>query len=375
MHAMADAKVACLTDFEALAQERINRNAWEYIHGGAGDEYTVRWNREAYERLQLMPRVLTDVSRIDTSVELFGRKYPNPILLAPTAYHKLVHHEGEIATARGASEAGAFVVSSFANFAIEEIVKVASGPVWFQLYAQRDRGFTRELVARAVQAGCEALCLTVDTPVLGMRNREERCGFTLPDDLSRPNLAGLIVEGKALSASSEGHRPPPESIYSALANPELAWGDVDWLRSTCDVPVLLKGILNPEDAKRAVERGASGIVVSNHGGRNLDTLPATAAVLPYIADVIQGRVPILVDGGIRRGTDVLKALALGADAVMIGRPYLYGLAVDGADGVARAVGILKRELEMALALTGRSSVAELDRTVLWLPNAAGIQYT
>ncbi|MFN7947354.1 MAG: alpha-hydroxy acid oxidase [Blastocatellia bacterium] len=348
-----------LFDFEPLARSRLSAMAWEYISGGAGDEVTLRWNRESYDRLRLRPRILTDVSKLDTRVTLFGRELQFPILLAPTAYHRMIHPEGELATVKGAGAAGAVMtVSTMATTGVEEIAAAAKQPLWFQLYVQPDRAFTRDLVQRAEAAGCQALVVTVDTPVVGLRNREMRIRFTLPPGMDRPNLKGL-------KTSSTSHLPPENEIYSAVLDPKLTWQDIDWLRSFSRVPVLLKGVLNPDDADRAVQAGVAGIIVSNHGSRNLDTLPATIDVLPEVVAKVNRRVPVLVDGGIRRGTDVLKALALGANAVLIGRPYLFGLAAGGADGVARVVGILKREFEMAMALTGRTSIASIDSTVLW----------
>jgi 4-hydroxymandelate oxidase len=225
---------------------------------------------------------------------------------------------------------------------------------------QPDRGFTRALVERAEAAGCQALCLTVDTPVLGARNRETRIGFKLPPGMTRANLEGGGI------AANAAHRPPEGQIYSAVLEPHLTWKDVEWLRGFAKVPVLLKGILDADDAKLAVDSGVAGLIVSNHGARNLDTVPATITALPRVVDAVGGRMPIIVDGGIRRGTDVLKALAMGASAVAIGRPPLYGLAVDGAAGVARVIEILRTELEMAMALTGRTTIAAVDRGVLWV---------
>lgn len=346
-----------LGDFELLARERMTQMAWEYISGGAGDELTLRWNREAYDRIRLKPRVLVDVSNLDTRVNLFGRELPFPILLAPTAYQKLVHTDGELATAKGAG-AATMVVSTMASVSVEEIAAAAKQPPWFQLYVQPDRGFTKALVQRAEAAGCQALVVTVDTPIPGLRNREERIKFALPPGIERPNLKGLNTAGSS-------HLPKENEIYNALFDSKLTWKDIEWLRSLTKLPVLLKGVLNPDDADLAVKSGASGVIVSNHGSRNIDTLPATIEALPEVVAKIAGRIPVLVDGGIRRGTDVLKALALGAKAVLIGRPYLFGLAVAGADGVNRVVNILRREFEMAMALTGRTSLAELGESVLW----------
>lgn len=353
--------IASLDDFEAIARTRMTPMAYEYVAGGAGDEQTLGWNRDAYRRIQLRPRVLVDVSHIDTRLTLFGQTLPFPIVLSPTAYHTLSHPEGELATARGAGHAGAtMILSTFSTTGIEEVAQAATGPLWFQIYAQPDRGFTRALIERAEAAGCQALCLTVDTPVLGARNREARAGFALPSGMSRVNLEGL--GGVTANAS---HRPAEGQMYSTVLDPALTWKDVEWLRGFAKVPVVLKGVMDAEDARRAVDAGVAGLIVSNHGARNLDTVPATVSALPRVAESVAGRVPILVDGGIRRGTDVLKALALGATAVGIGRPYLFGLAVDGANGVARVVDILRSEFEIAMALTGRTSLAAIDHTVLW----------
>lgn len=346
-----------LGDFELLARERMTAMAWEYISGGAGDEITLRWNRDAYDRIKLKPRVLVDVSKLDTRVNLFDRELPFPILLAPAAYQKLVHPEGELATAKGAG-AATMVVSTMASVSVEDIAAATKQPPWFQLYVQPDRGFTKALVQRAEAAGCQALVVTVDTPIPGLRNREERIKFALPPGIERPNLKGLNTAGSS-------HLPKENEIYNALFDPKLTWKDVEWLRSLTRLPVLLKGVLNPEDADLAAKSGASGLIVSNHGSRNIDTLPATIEALPEVVAKVAGRIPVLVDGGIRRGTDVLKALALGAKAVLIGRPYLFGLGVGGAEGVHRVVNILRREFEMAMALTGRTSISELNESVLW----------
>ena len=331
-----------LPDFETLARKHISHGAWERVQGGSADEITLRWNREAYEHIRLRPRVLVDVSKLDTRVTLFGQTLPFPILLSPTGAQGFVYPNGELAVARGAGAAQAIlVISSSASLRVEEVVKAATGTVWFQLYVQRDRGFTRDLVQRAEAAGCRALCVTVDSPTFGARNRETRASAELPS------------------------RPLPNLQGRDYLDPTLTWKDIDWLRSFAKTPVLLKGILNPDDADIAVKAGVAGIIVSNHGARNLDTLPATIDALPLVADKIAGRLPLIVDGGIRRGTDVLKALARGANAVGIGRPYLHGLGVAGAEGVARVVEILRKEFETAMMLTGRPTLASIDRTVLW----------
>ena len=350
-----------VSDYARLAPAHMSKMAWEYINGGAVDELTERWNHEAYEHIRLRPRNLVDVSRLDTRTTLFGRELPFPILLAPTAYHRLAHPEGELATVQGANATGAtMVLSTYSTTSLEEVAAAAKVPLWFQLYVQPDREFTRALVQRAEAAGYQALAVTVDAPVLGMRYREQRTKFTLPPGMERANLKGLAT-------AKGGQRPSENEIYSATLDPKVTWKDVEWLRSLTRMPVLLKGVLNGDDAGRAVEAGVAGLIVSNHGGRNLDTVPATIEALPEVVAKVAGRIPVLVDGGIRRGTDVLKALATGASAVLIGRPYLYGLAVGGADGVAHVVNILRREFEAAMALSGRTSIAAIDRSVLWQP--------
>jgi 4-hydroxymandelate oxidase len=347
---VAVADVLSLPELEEHARRCMSTMTYEYVASGAADEHTLRWNREAYDAMRLRPRVLRDVTQVDLRVSLFGRALAFPILLAPTAYHRTIHPEGEVATARGAGAAGAtWVVSSSTTTVIEEIAAAASAPLWFQLYLQPDRGFIRELVQQMEQAGCQALCLTVDQPTLGARNRQTRARFALPPGVTAPYRRD-IAQGK-------GILDPRRTVAT--------WKDVEWLRSIARVPVLLKGILTAEDAELAVQAGVQGLIVSNHGARILDTAPATITALPEVAARVRGRMPVLVDGGIRRGTDVLKALALGATAVLIGRPYCYGLAVGGAAGVARTVDILRTELEMAMQLTGRASIAELDPSVLW----------
>jgi 4-hydroxymandelate oxidase len=269
-----------LADYEARARERMAPASWEYVSGAAADEITLRWNREAFDRVALMPRVLVDVSRLDTRVTLLGHELPFPILLAPTGFQRLVHREGEVGVARGAGTARALLVmSSAASTAVEDIAKAASGPLWFQLYVQRDRGFTRELVARAQQAGAQALVLSVDTPVIGARNREARSGFCLPPGMELPNLKGAYGKENATP-----HRSLGDGIYSEALDPTLTWKDLDWLLGVTKAPVLVKGILSPGDAERAAGAGVAGIIVSNHGGRNLDTTPASLDALPRVVE-------------------------------------------------------------------------------------------
>jgi 4-hydroxymandelate oxidase len=334
-----------LRDAQRIAAETMSLEAWEFIHSGAADETTVRWNEEAFQAIALRQRALLEVTPLDTRVTLLGRERPHPILISPTATHGLVHADAEIATARGAAAAGStLVVSTFSTKPLEEIAKAAGGPLWHATYVMKDRGVTRELLGRVKASGYEAVCIPIDSPVVGARDREHRT-YRFKDKT-------------------------PVTLAEYPANYwrfPTTWKDIDWVRGATDLPVVLKGILDPEDADRAVRAGASAVFVSNHGGRNLDTLPATIDVLPEIAAAVAGRVPVLLDGGIRRGTDVMKALALGATAVLIGRPSLYGLAAGGAGGVAAVINILRNELEMAMALTGRATISSLDGSLIRAP--------
>ena len=332
-----------LFDFEKMAEGKMTKMAYEYVASGAADEFTVRWNRQAFDALKINPSVLNDVSKLDTTITLFGQKLAYPILIAPTAFHKIMHPEGELATAKGAGKAKAiYVVSSFTTTPLEEIKNVASEPLWFQLYVRDDKEFTKNLVQKAESLGCRALCITVDTPVVGARNRQARVNFKLPDGINAPYINGALTQKMPLT-----------------------WKEMEWLISFAKIPVLLKGILNPDDAEKAIKIGASGIIVSNHSGRNLDTVPATIEVLPRIVERVNKRIPILMDGGIRRGTDVLKAIALGANAVLVGKPICFGLASGGEEGVTKALEILRAEFEMAMALTGRATIASIDQSLIW----------
>jgi 4-hydroxymandelate oxidase len=340
-----------LYDFEKMAEGKMSKMAYEFVSSGAADEFTVKWNRQALDNIKIQTQVLHDVSKLDTKVSLFGMEIPYPILIAPTAFHKLMYPEGEIATARGAGAASAiYVVSSFTTTPIEEIAKVATQPLWFQLYVVDDRAFVKDLIQKVEAQGCRALCITVDTPVSGSRDRQRKANFKLPDDLHPPYMidTAFASKGQALSFKKP-----------------LTWKEIEWLQSLTKLPVLLKGILNPEDAEKAIQIGVSGIIVSNHSGRNLDTVPATIEVLPSIVKKVNKRIPVLMDGGIRRGTDVLKAISLGASAVLVGKPICYGLACGGSDGVAKVLNILRKEFEYAMALSGRATIASLDPSLIW----------
>ena len=352
MHTDADCQdIFSLPEFEERARLCMTPMAYEYVASGAADGHTVRWNREAFDRIRLRPRMLRDVASVDTRLTLLGREHAFPILLAPTAYHRVLHPEGEIATARGAAAAGiTWIVSVGTTTPIEEIARATAAPLWFQLYFQSDRVFTRDLVQQAEAAGCEVLCLTVDSPIIGPRNRQARAGFRLPPEMTTPHLYDI---GQGKQAVMD-----PRRVVAT-------WQDVEWLRGFTTRPLILKGILDGADAVRGIQAGAAAIVVSNHGGRNLDTAVAAIDALPEVAEHVEGRVPVLVDGGIRRGTDVIKARALGAAAVLIGRPYCYGLSVAGSEGVRRVVEILRAELEAAMMLTGVARLTEIDRSVLY----------
>lgn len=347
------AGIFTLADAETAARRIMPESVFAYVAGGAGDEITLRRNLERYGEMLLNPRVLADLQNLDLGVTLLGRRLPSPVLFAPTASNRAVHPAGEIAVAEGAGRTGTtYVLSTSSNTAVEDVARAATQPFWFQLYVSAELSAARDLIRRAEAAGCEALCITVDSPVPGIRDRQARAGFNAyADGLTYPHLATLRSKSEAPS----GNRVLPL---------HLVWNDIEQLIAHARVPVFLKGIMHPEDANKALTIGAAGIIVSNHGGRNLDTLPATIEVLPEIVTAVGGRAPVLVDGGIRRGTDVAKAIALGASAVLIGRPYLYGLAAGGAAGVARVQQILLEELRQTLALLGRPSVASLDRSVL-----------
>lgn len=358
MHAPLPPGVVSLADHEQHARGRLDEAAWAYLFGSAADGLTHERNQAAWRELELLPRVLRPLAGGHTRVELLGRTLAHPILVAPMASQRLAHPGGEQATALAAAALGAgLVLSTQASAPLETIAATylpepGRGPLWFQLYLQPDRGFTQALVQRAETAGFEALVLTVDAPVQGARDHERRTGFRLPPELAPMNLAGMRLPAPRTLAAGQS------ALFDDLLTHAPGWEDIAWLRSITRLPVLLKGVLHPADARLALECGASGLIVSNHGGRTLDTAVSTASALPRIAQAVQGEIPLLVDGGIRRGTDVLKAMGLGASAVMVGRPVLHGLANAGATGVAHVLRLLRDELEIAMALTGCRTLAE-----------------
>lgn len=358
--------IRSLQEFEELSKSRLSLMAYEYLSAGVADEITLHENRSALERIRLLPRGLVDVTRINTGVTLFGRRHESPLLLAPCAYQKLFHPDGELEAVRGANRAGVtFIAPCFATVTLEETAAATTQPLWFQLYVNPDRAFTRELVQRAETAGYEALVVTLDVPVNGPRDRELRAGFSLPAGLARANLLSLGAE-----LASAPHRPGGRNIYSVVRAPDVTPKDIEWLKSVTGMPVIVKGLLHPDAVEQALRHGADAVYVSNHGGRSMDSVPAAIDVLPRIVQRVGGAKPVLFDGGVRRGSDVFKALALGADAVAVGRPFLHGLALAGAAGVARVVEILWAELAMTMGLAGATSVEAIDESFLW-ESAAG----
>ncbi len=322
-------------DYEPVARAQLPRDVYDFFAGGAGDEWTLAENRRAFERWTLRPRYLRGVGSPDPATSVLGVPVSFPVLVAPWAYQRMAHPEGELATARAAARAGTvMVVSSTALEDLEDVAAASDGPKWWQLYVFADRVVTSELLARVVAAGYGAICLTIDFPANGLRHRDTRNGFVPKYGMSDQALA---------------------------YDPALSWDDIGWVRErTAGLPLMVKGILTAEDAELAVAAGVDGIVVSNHGGRQLDGAPAGITALPEVLDAVGGRVPVLVDGGIRRGTDILKAIALGATAVLVARPLVWGLAVDGESGVDDVLRILREEFENAMALTGCRTVAEIS---------------
>jgi 4-hydroxymandelate oxidase len=345
-----------LADLEAAAREKLSKPVFDYYLGGSYDEVTLRENRAAYERLSLHYRVLRGVDHCDTSVTVLGHALRSPILVPPMAFQCMAHPQGELAAVRATSTAGSiYVLSSFSTSSVEDVVAAATAPVWFQAYVYKDREITGALVRRAEAAGCSAIVLTVTAPRMARRERDIRNSFALPEGLKAVNLSvGELQELPAKAGESAlAH------YFASLIDPGLTWRDVAWLRSITRLPLVIKGICRPDDAVLAVEAGAAAIIVSNHGGRQLDTSPATITVLADVARAVAGRAEVLVDGGIRRGTDVVKALALGARAVLVGRPVLWGLAVDGERGAAAVLEHLREELELAMALCGCTSLGDV----------------
>jgi 4-hydroxymandelate oxidase len=374
-----------LFEYETRATEHLSQMALDYYAGGAWDEVTLRDNREAYDHIKLRPRMLVDVLNRSTRTTVLGQSLSMPILIAPMAFQCLAHPEGEVATARAALALGtSMVVSTLATKSLEDVAdganqwrqenqevieqqeELASNNFWFQLYVHRDRGLTQALVERAQTAGYQAICLTVDSPVIGRREKDMRNQFTLPTEMSLANLTTL----KDLKIPERFGESGLFAYFAEQINPALTWADLDWLCSLSPLPVVVKGILRGDDALKAVEHGANAVIVSNHGGRQLDGAIASIEALSEVVAAVSEQAEVLVDGGIRRGTDVLKALALGAKAVLLGRPVLWGLAVGGEAGVRHVLQLLRDEFDIAMALSGCACVDDIDSSLV-LPQKFG----
>lgn len=351
------AALVSVADYERAARRKLSRQAYDYYRGGSDAERAVRRNERAYERYVTWYRVLTDVAEIDLRTTVLGTPIAAPLLIAPTAYHKLAHPDGELATAQAAADAGVvYVMSTLATTRLEDVGAATSAPKWFQLYVHKDRGLTSSLVERAETAGFDAIVLTADTPVLGRRLRDERNGFALPDGMAMENLSP--ADASELQGSALLHHVARNHDAS------FTFADLEWLRSLSHLPLVIKGVVRADDAARCVDHGAHAIVVSNHGGRQLGTAPATLDALPGVVDAVKGRAEVYLDGGVRWGTDVLTALGLGARAVLLGRPILWGLAVDGAAGVVSILDFFKRDLARAMALAGCGSLDAIERGMI-----------
>lgn len=346
-----------LHEFEALAKEKLSAMAYDYYSSGACDEITLHRNQSVYREILLKYRVLVDVSNRDMSTTVLGHKISFPVMIAPTAFQQMAHPEGESATARAASaEDTIMILSTLSNTHVEEVSKAANGNLWFQLYVYKDRGVTKDLIQRVEKAGCKAIVVTVDAPFLGIRERDVRNGFTLPEGLTVKNMDDSWL-AKVTAATGESGLT---GYFASMLDSSLSWKDIEWLRSVTKLPIILKGIACKEDTILAVQHNIDAIVISNHGGRQLDTCRASIEVLPEVMECPLGKMEILVDGGVRRGTDVLKAMAMGAKAVLLGRPVLWGLAYDGENGVRKVLQILKKEFDLAMALCGCTSASNIS---------------
>jgi len=340
-----------IAELEQMAFERLEADVHGYFAGGAGDERTLRRNAEAFEGWELRPRVLVDVSEVSTRTTVLGADVELPVLVAPVAFQLLAHSDGEAGMARAAAAGGAVMcLSSLTSTRPAEVAEAApGGRRWMQVYLFRDRGVTRAMIEEAAEAGYEALLLTVDAPYAGRRERDMRTGFQVPAEIRAPAIEGAV-----------GHRSLTTAEVFALVDPSITWADLEQLCGEYELPILVKGLITGEDAALAVEHGAAGVVVSNHGGRQLDNAPATIDALPEVVEAVAGRIPVLLDGGVRRGTDVAVAVGIGAQAVLVGRPFLWGLAIDGEAGARRVLEMLADELRLALALLGCPDPAALS---------------
>ncbi|MCL7030248.1 hypothetical protein MKW94_030169 [Papaver nudicaule] len=350
-------EITNVTEYEKIAKEKLPKMAYDYYASGAEDQWTLQENRNAFSRILFRPRILIDVSKIDMSTTILGFKISMPIMIAPTAFQKMAHPEGEYATARAASAANTIMtLSSWATSSVEEVASTGPGIRFFQLYVYKDRKVVEQLVRRAERAGFKAIALTVDTPILGRREADIKNRFTLPPHLTLKNFEGLNL-GQMEKTSDSGLA----SYVSGQIDRTLSWKDVQWLQTITKMPILVKGVVTAEDTRIAIQAGAAGIIVSNHGARQLDYAPATISCLEEVVKAAQGRVPVFLDGGVRRGTDVFKALALGAAGIFIGRPVVFSLAAEGEAGVRKVLQMLRDEFELTMALSGCRSLKEITR--------------
>ncbi|XP_059665665.1 glycolate oxidase 1-like isoform X2 [Cornus florida] len=356
-------EITNVVEYEAIAKDKLPKMVYDFFASGAEDKWTLQENRNAFSRILFRPRTLIDVSKIDMNTTVLGFKISMPIMIAPTGMQKLAHPEGEYATARAASAAGTIMtLSTAATSSVEEVASTGPGIRFFQLYVYKDRNLVAQLVKRAERAGFKAIALTVDTPRLGRREADIKNRFILPPHLTLKNFEGLDL-GKIDRTDDSGLA----SYVAGQIDRSLNWKDVKWLQTITQLPILVKGVLIAEDARIAVEVGAAGIIVSNHGARQLDYVPATIMALEEVVKAVQGRIPVFLDGGVRRGTDVFKALALGASGIFIGRPVLFSLAADGEAGVRKVLQMLRDEFELTMALSGCRSLKEITRDHILTP--------
>jgi L-lactate dehydrogenase (cytochrome) len=380
------ARTASVADLRAIARRRLPRGVFDYIDGGADDERTMAANAAAFAAVTFRPRVLRDVGEVDPSTTLLGRPLPLPLVLAPTGFTRIADPDGELAVARAAARAGLpYTLSTLSTRSIEEVAGAGTGPKWFQVYVWRDRGLVKEMIGRAATAGYEALVLTVDTAVLGRRERDVRRGFSLPpkiglstlvDGALHPGWTWRFLRSDPIRFANVGDSAGVGDGSTAVTlseyvntqfDPGLSWRDVEWMRSVWAGRLVIKGVQTVDDARLAADAGVEAIALSNHGGRQLDSAPATLDLVAPVADAVGDRLEIICDGGVRRGSDIVKAVALGARACMAGRAYLYGLGAAGERGVDHVLGLLEADLRRTMALVGASSVAELGRELVELP--------
>ncbi|HKY87444.1 MAG TPA: alpha-hydroxy acid oxidase [Pseudorhodoplanes sp.] len=373
--------ITCIADLRALAKRRVPRAFFDYAEAGSYAEETLRANRADLEKVKLRQRVLIDVDKRDLSTTIAGQKVSLPLALAPIGICGMQHGDGEILAARAANEAGIpFCLSTMSICSIEDVAEATGKPFWFQLYMMRDRGFIKDLIARAGNAKCSALVLTVDLPILSQRHRDIKNGLTVPPEIrikniidiaTKPRWAWSVLNGRRKTFGNlAGHVSGMENVNSLSTwtasqfDPTLSWKDVEWVRKLWPGKLILKGILDPDDARRAAKTGADAIIVSNHGGRQLDGASSSIAMLPKVADAVGSQIEIMFDGGVRTGSDILRALALGATSCMIGRAYVWGLGAGGQDGVAKTIDILRKELDVNMALCGVKNVRDIGRDIV-----------